>query len=66
LGQGIYPRSYHPAVDWVANQDVLALVDHVEKVLEANVQLMPQHEAFIQRCCSATLPEFQVRDSYKF
>jgi tryptophan halogenase len=53
LGQGIYPKSYHPAVDWVANQDMLALVSHVEKVLAANVQLMPQHEDFIQRCCAA-------------
>ncbi|MES2327452.1 MAG: tryptophan halogenase family protein [Pseudomonadota bacterium] len=66
LGQGIYPRSYHPAVDWVANQDMLALVDHVEKVLEANVQLMPQHEAFIQRCCSANVPQFQVAAAHKF
>ena len=34
LGQGIYPRTYHPAVDWVADKDMLALVDHVEKVLD--------------------------------
>ena len=54
LGQGIYPRTYHPAVDWVADQDMLALVAHVEKVVAANVQLMPQHEDFINRCCAAT------------
>jgi len=55
LGQGIYPRTYHPAVDWVSNTDMLALVSHVEKVIASNVQLMPQHEDFIERCCSAAL-----------
>ena len=66
LGQGIHPRAYHPAVDWVANEDVLALVDHVEKVLESNVRLMPRHEDFIQRCCAATTARFQVSASHKF
>lgn len=56
LGQGIYPRSYHPAVDWVADQDMLALINHVELVVASNVQLMPQHEDFIMRCCSAAEP----------
>ena len=67
LGQGIYPRSYHPAVDWVAEQDMLALISHVERVVASNVQLMPKHEDFIERCCSATsTPQFQVGASYKF
>ena len=66
LGQGIYPRTYHPAVDWVTNEDTLALIDHVEKVVASNVQLMPQHEDFIERCCSATPVRFEVQDSYKF
>jgi tryptophan halogenase len=66
LGQRIYPRTYHPAVDWVADQDMLALVDHVERVVASNVQLMPQHEDFISRCCSADRPQFQVAASHKF
>jgi tryptophan halogenase len=53
LGQGIQPKAYHPAVDWVSDQDMLTLVDHVEQVLVANVGLMPQHEDFIRRCCAA-------------
>jgi tryptophan halogenase len=54
LGQGIVPRTYHPAVDWVDDKDMLALVSHVEQVLAANAQLMPRHEDFVQRCCAAT------------
>ena len=53
LGQGIEPRGYHPAVDWVKNEDVLGLVDHVEKVVASNVALMPRHEDFIARHCAA-------------
>ena len=53
LGQGIQPRAYHPAVDWVEKKDLLAFINHVEKVVESNVQLMPRHEDFVQRCCSA-------------
>ena len=60
LGQGIYPRTYHPAVDWVAEPDMLALVGHVENVIASNVQLMPQHEDFMRRCCAAeATPERQ-------
>lgn len=67
LGQRIQPRTYHPAVDWVAEEDILALITHVERVVASNVQLMPQHEDFIQRCCSAAAPpQFQVSASYKF
>ncbi len=66
LGQGLYPRTYHPAVDWVEDKDMLALVGHVEKVLDASVRLMPQHEDFIQRCCAASNVRFQVAASHKF
>ena len=54
LGQGIEPRGYHPAVDWVKDQDMMALVDHVEKVVASNVALMPRHEDFIARHCAAS------------
>ncbi|MGN6424611.1 MAG: tryptophan halogenase family protein [Asticcacaulis sp.] len=53
LGQGILPRNYHPAVDWVKEEDAFALVDHVENVVAANVGLMPRHEDFIARHCAA-------------
>jgi tryptophan halogenase len=68
LGQGITPREHHPAVEWVKTDDMLALVSHVEKVLESNVRLMPPHEAFIQRCCAApsAQPQFQVGAIHKF
>ena len=56
LGQGIMPRSYHPAVDWVSNADMLTLVNHVEKVVASNVALMPRHEDFIARHCAAVSP----------
>src|SRR5206468_8576759 len=65
LGQGIYPRTYHPAVDWVRDQDMLALVSHVEQVVAANVQLMPLHEDFIQRCCAANVTSSPVYEQMR-
>ena len=56
LGQGLTPRSYHPAVDWVSDADMLTLVNHVEKVVASNVALMPRHEDFIARYCAAVSP----------
>ena len=53
LGQGINPRAYHPAVDWVKDGDTMALVHHVEKIVASNVALMPRHEEFIARHCAA-------------
>jgi tryptophan halogenase len=53
LGQGITPRTYHPAVDWVKDGDVMNLVQHVEQVIAANVALIPRHEDFIARHCAA-------------
>lgn len=53
LGQRIMPRNYHPAVDWVSDKDMLSLINHVEQVVASNAQLMPPHEAFIERCCAA-------------
>ncbi len=53
LGQGLFPRNSHPAIEWVAQADVHALVGHVEKVVAANATLMPLHQQFIDRCCAA-------------
>lgn len=61
LGQGLHPRAYHPAVDWVAEPDLHSLVDHVEKVVASNVSLMPAHEQFIARCCAAPPHSVQAR-----
>jgi tryptophan halogenase len=53
LGQGITPRSYHPAVDWVSDADLRAFVEGIEKVIASCVSIMPRHEDFIARHCAA-------------
>jgi len=53
LGQRIMPTAYHPAVDWVRDQDLYQYVDHVEKVISGCVAVMPPHQAFIDRHCRA-------------
>jgi tryptophan halogenase len=53
LGQRIMPTAYHPAVDWIRDQDLYQYVDHVEKVISGCVAVMPPHQAFIDRHCRA-------------
>jgi tryptophan halogenase len=54
MGQGIMPRSYHPAIDWVSDEDLYKFVEHVENVIAGCVAAMPSHQAFIDRHCKAT------------
>jgi tryptophan halogenase len=53
LGQGIMPRTYHPAVDWVSDADLRSFVEGIEKVVASCVSIMPKHEDFIARHCAA-------------
>jgi tryptophan halogenase len=53
LGQGITPRGYHPAVDWVSDDDLKSFVEGTEKVIAKCVSVMPKHEDFIARHCAA-------------
>jgi tryptophan halogenase len=51
------PTSYHPAVDWVGDEDLYQYVDHVEKVIASCVAAMPPHQVFIDRHCKAPLQQ---------
>ncbi|MDP9088771.1 MAG: tryptophan 7-halogenase [Pseudomonadota bacterium] len=53
LGQHIEPQHYHPAVDLVADQEIVAMVDSVKNVIAACVEAMPTHAQFIARHCAA-------------
>jgi tryptophan 7-halogenase len=53
LGQRIMPTAYHPAVDWMRDQDLYQFVEHVEQVITGCVAAMPPHQAFIDRHCRA-------------
>jgi tryptophan halogenase len=52
LGQGIVPRSYHPMVDQVPDEDAYRFVDSVGRTVADCVEAMPSHQAFIDRFCA--------------
>jgi tryptophan halogenase len=54
LGQRMMPEAYHPAVDWISDQDLDRFVEHVEEVIASCVAAMPTHQAFIDRYCKAS------------
>jgi tryptophan halogenase len=53
LGQGILPRTYHPAVDQMPEKELNDFVSHVRQVIATCVDAMPPHQAFIDRYCRA-------------
>lgn len=57
LGQHIVPRSYHPAVDGMSEDELVKFVDGVRTVIATCVDAMPRHQQFIDRYCRA--PNYQ-------
>src|SRR5579883_326303 len=53
IGQRIQPRGYHPVVDLLPEDRLLEFLDGVRRVIDACVEAMPTHQAFIERHCKA-------------
>jgi len=56
LGQGILPRGYHPLVDQLPEADLHRFVASVGQTIADCVDVMPMHQAFIDRYCAAGAP----------
>ncbi len=57
VGQRIIPRSYHPVVDEMPDDELFSFVDGVRQVIANCVAAMPMHSQFIARHCQAPRPE---------
>ena len=53
LGQHIMPQSYHPLVDQMPDAELAEFMASVGRVVASCVDVMPPHQAFIDRCCMA-------------
>ncbi len=53
IGQGIMPQSYHPMVDQMPLDDLQKFMASVGHVVSSCVDVMPMHQAFIDRHCAA-------------
>ena len=56
VGQGILPQAYHPLVDLVSEQDLQKFIASVGRTISDCVDVMPAHQAFIDRYCAAASP----------
>lgn len=52
-GQGIRPRSYHPLVDRMSNDEIMSRMESVRRVIHKSVDVMPTHAQFIEENCKA-------------
>ncbi|WP_017464111.1 tryptophan halogenase family protein [Dyella ginsengisoli] len=56
LGQGIVPRSYHPVVDRMPEDELVQFVERVRQSMAEAAAAMPMHQVFIDRYCKAPAP----------
>jgi tryptophan halogenase len=52
-GQRLRPKSYHPLVDLIGEQEIQAYLDEVKGVIGACVDAMPSHARYIADHCAA-------------
>lgn len=52
-GQGIRPRSYHPIVDMMPEDELLRRMENIKSVIARSVEVMPSHAEFIAEHCKA-------------
>lgn len=52
-GQNIHPRSYHPLVDVLPQDELERRVAHIQSVISHSVEAMPLHQTFIDEHCKA-------------
>lgn len=52
LGQGIVPRSYHPLVDAMSEEQFSGRMREIQSVMQNSVAAMPSHREFIRRHCA--------------
>ncbi|MDR7088495.1 tryptophan halogenase family protein [Cellvibrio fibrivorans] len=56
LGQGITPRSYHPVVDKLSDDELVRLLKSIEKEHDQYLARFPSHQQFIDHYCKALAP----------
>ena len=56
LGQGITPQGYHPVVDKLSDDELLRLMNSIEKEHDHSLARFPSHQQFIDHYCKASTP----------
>ena len=56
-GQRLRPQSYHPLTDLLSEQEIAEYLEEVAGVIDACVEVMPTHDAFIAEHCAAQPPK---------
>jgi tryptophan halogenase len=58
-GQNLLPRAYHPLVDLQPEDAIAEYIEGVRQVIGKCVEVMPDHQAFIDKHCKAAPPMAQ-------
>ena len=53
LGQGMRPEQYHPIVNHIDQDELVELLDKVQKSVQHRSDQLPDHHQFIEHYCKA-------------
>jgi tryptophan halogenase len=53
MGPGLEPKSYHPIVDMMSDQELQKFMQIQRHKVDAVLRQLPTHQEFINRYCSA-------------
>jgi tryptophan halogenase len=54
IGQGLVPKSYHPIVDNMTDEELVKFLEHIKNNINNVVSQLPSHKAFIQQFCPSS------------
>lgn len=52
-GQGLRAQAYHPFVDRMSEQDIIARMEGIHRVIKKSVEVMPTHAEYISEHCAS-------------
>jgi len=55
IGQGLTPKSYHPIVDNMSEEELIKFLKHIKSNIANVVTQLPAHGDFIKQYCSSTV-----------
>ncbi|WP_076419274.1 tryptophan halogenase family protein [Colwellia sp. UCD-KL20] len=53
IGQGLIPKSYHPIVDNMSDDELKRFLDHIKGNIDGTVKQLPSHHDFINQYCKS-------------
>ncbi|RYG09026.1 MAG: tryptophan 7-halogenase [Chitinophagaceae bacterium] len=52
LGQGVFPKDYHPLANGPSNEELIDLLGNLKKIKNSPLEHIPHHDEFLKQVCA--------------